>query len=202
MDVRRETIHIASPAHQAQKKFQALAKIVSSGASLFIETTIASIGETSARVYVDGDSEEPKLFQRIASGTRWSTRGRVDSGASSLGSVSKKAAEGGGATAQLRSGTGDSMKVPDELSSETKQPMADTGGAQVGPADPATSQGGVLLLVWLGGRPLCSGERLFDIIIVLCHYHYDYFWNPVHTNARCAGRLEHEPTVSVVADFD
>ncbi|CAM9996888.1 unnamed protein product [Ectocarpus sp. 4 AP-2014] len=120
---------------QVQKKFQALAKIVSNGANQFIETTIASIGETNVRVYVDGDSEEPKLFQRIASGTRWPTRGRVDSGASSRGSVSKKAAEGGGATAPLRSGTGDSMKVPDELSSETKQPMADTRGAQVGMRD-------------------------------------------------------------------
>ncbi|CAM9105859.1 unnamed protein product [Ectocarpus sp. 13 AM-2016] len=114
-----------------QKKFQALAKIVSNGANQLIETTIASMGETSARVHVDGDSEEPKLFQRIASGTRWSTRGRVDSGASSRGSFSKKAAEGGGATAPLRSETGDSMKLPDELSSETKQPMADTRGSQV-----------------------------------------------------------------------
>ncbi|CAB1116562.1 unnamed protein product [Ectocarpus sp. CCAP 1310/34] len=136
--------YVVIGACQVQKKFQALATIVSNGASQFIKTPIASMGEASARVYVDGDSEEPKLFQRIASGMRWSTRRRVDSGTSSRGSFSKKAAEGGGATAPLRSGTGDSMKVPDELSSETKQPMADTRGAQVGPADPAMSQGRVV----------------------------------------------------------
>lgn len=114
---------------------------MSSGASQLVETTIATLADTSARVYVDGDSEEPKLFQRIASGTRWSTRPRVDSGASSRGSVSIRAVEGGGAKGRLRAGTGDSVKVLEALTSETKQPMADIVGVQVGPVDPATSQG-------------------------------------------------------------
>ena len=65
---------------QVQVKFQALAKLVSSGAHQIIGgvNNITSIGEASARVYMDGNGEEPPSYRRIAS-MPWSVKGTASS---------------------------------------------------------------------------------------------------------------------------
>lgn len=84
-------------AHQVQAKLQALAHMVSSGASQLMDGvgTITSIRDASNRVHVDDVDEESGFFQGIASRNRLSTRPRVDSGASMRRDIPVKGSGGG-----------------------------------------------------------------------------------------------------------
>lgn len=112
---------------QVQRKFKALAKLVSSGANQFLEgvSNITALAETSARVHMTDNDDEPMSFRRIASGSLWSaSRRRLDSGASVRQSSSMRAPGPRGAGGE-----------PGGVS-ETKIPMSDILDEEVSSVEP------------------------------------------------------------------
>lgn len=106
--------------------------LVSSGANQFMEgvSTITSIGETSARVHMNENSDEPAMsYRRI--GRRWSASRRgVDTGALAGQNVSVRASGSGPAPG---SGVGEPRKPR-----VAKSPMPNRSDEEVSSAKPTT----------------------------------------------------------------